>query len=194
MTEKHINADWKLKLGNFLFKHRSFTPIPLILLVFVFFTPINMGTQNILVALAGLCISLLGEFIRILAVGFSYEGTSGRESYLRAENLNVTGIYSILRNPLYVGNFFIFAGIVLVFANLYALLVFSLFLILQYYFVILAEENYLLTQYGDRYREYCRQVRRLLPVFTRYIKNRNPFSLQKVVFKENDSLFNLLLI
>ncbi len=184
----------KLKLGNFLFRHRSFTPLPLILLVFIIFKPVDLGEKNIFINLAGILISMMGEMIRILAVGYSYEGTSGRESYLRADSLNVTGIYSVVRNPLYIGNFFMFTGIVAVFCNGYALLVFAFFLILQYYFVIVAEENYLKGEYGSEYKQYCREVRRIIPAFRGYISNRNPFNFKKVVFKENDSVFNMLVM
>jgi protein-S-isoprenylcysteine O-methyltransferase Ste14 len=185
---------WKLTLGNFLFKHRSFTPTPLIVLVFILFRPIDLGEKNIILNLGGLLVSFFGEFIRVLAVGYSFAGTSGRESYLRADALNVTGIYSIVRNPLYIGNFFMFSGLVAVFSNLYAVLVFGIFLILQYYFVILAEEDFLRGEYGEEYETYCKRVKRIFPTFGGYKKNRNPFNLRKVIFKENDSVFNMLVM
>jgi len=184
--------DWKLKLGNFLFKHRSFTPVPLIILVFIIFRPIDLGKNNIKINLVGLLISLLGEIVRVIAVGFAHTGTSGRESYLRADRLNISGIYSIVRNPLYIGNFFIFTGLVIVFFNIFAGLSFIIFLILQYYFVILAEENFLKEKYGLEYEVYCQQVKRIIPTFRGYKRNRTPFNLKKVIFKENDSIFNIL--
>lgn len=184
-------ANWKLSVGRFLFKHRSFTPVPLIVLVFIIFKPVDMGEQNIIINMGGLLISLLGEFIRVISVGYAYSGTSGRESYLRAENLNVTGIYSIVRNPLYIGNFFMFSGLVAVFSNIYAVLVFVVFLILQYYFVILTEENFLKETYGKDYETYCGRVRRIIPTFKHYERNRNRFDFRKVIFKENDSVFNM---
>jgi protein-S-isoprenylcysteine O-methyltransferase Ste14 len=186
--------NWKLKLGNFFFKHRSFTPIPLIILVFILFKPVNLEEKNIIINLAGLLISFLGETIRILAVGFSFEGTSGREMYLRADALNITGIYSLVRNPLYIGNFLMFTGLVVVFSNLFAVLVFALFIIWQYYFIILSEEEYLKGKYGQEYESYCTQVRRIIPTFKGYKRNRNPFNLKKIIFKENDSIFNMLMM
>jgi protein-S-isoprenylcysteine O-methyltransferase Ste14 len=186
--------NWKIKVGNVLFKHRSFTPIPLIGLVFIIFKPVNLNEKNIILNLAGLLISLLGETIRIFAVGYSFTGTSGRETFLRADALNTTGIYAIVRNPLYIGNFLMFTGIVIVFSNVFAVLVFTLFLILQYYFIILSEENFLKEKYGESYETYCRQVRRIMPTFKNYKGNQNPFSLKKVLFKENDSIFNMLMM
>ena len=87
-----------------------------------------------------------------------------------------------------------FTGIVIVFANIFAALVFALFLILQYYFIILSEETFLKEKYGEIYVTYCRQVRRILPTFKNYKGNQNPFSLKKVIYKENDSIFNLLMM
>ncbi len=186
--------NWKLKLGNLLFKHRSFTPIPFIVMVFIFFKSLNLEEKNIVVNIAGLLVSIAGEIIRIIAVGYAHSGTSGRESFLRAEHLNTTGIYSIVRNPLYIGNFFIFSGLIVVFSNILALMIFSHFLIAQYYFIILAEENFLKKEYGSDYENYCSRVRRILPALKDYKKNKNSFKLKKVIFKENDSLFNLLVI
>ena len=186
--------NWKLKVGNFLFKHRSFTPIPLIIIVFIIFKPVDLNEKNIILNLAGLLVSLLGETIRIFAVGYSFTGTSGRETFLRADALNTTGIYAIVRNPLYIGNFFIFTGIVIVFSNVFAVFGFALFLILQYYFIILSEENFLKQKYGESYETYCSQVKRILPTFKNYKGNQNPFNLKKVILKENDSIFNILMM
>lgn len=186
--------NWKVKIGTFLFKYRSFTPIPLIILVFIIFKPIDRGENNILLNLSGIFISLLGEFLRIISVGYSFKGTSGRETFLRADALNTTGIYSVVRNPLYIGNFLMFTGIVIVFSNFLALMIFSVFLFLQYYFIIQAEENYLKGEYGRSYNNYCSQVRQIIPTFKNYRKNQNPFNLKKVIFKENDSIFNMLVM
>jgi len=186
--------DWKLKVGNFLFKHRSFTPIPLIIFVFVIFKPVDLGDKNGLINLSGIFISFLGEIIRIITVGYSFTGTSGREPFLRADALNTTGIYAIIRNPLYIGNFLMFTGIVIVYANVSAVFVFALFLILQYYFIILSEENFLQEKYGESYETYCRQVKRIIPGFKNYRKNQNTFSLSKVIYKESDSIFNMLMM
>jgi protein-S-isoprenylcysteine O-methyltransferase Ste14 len=185
---------WKIKVGNCLFKYRSFTPIPLIVMIFIIFKPAYLKEKDFFISLAGFLISLFGETIRILAVGFSFTGTSGRETYLKADALNTTGIYSLVRNPLYIGNYFMFTGLVIVFANIYAILTFTVFLILQYYFIILAEEDYLRKTHGGVYEIYCTEVRRIIPKFKNYKKNQNLFNPKKVIFKENDSLFNMLIM
>ncbi|MEN8222523.1 MAG: isoprenylcysteine carboxylmethyltransferase family protein [Acidobacteriota bacterium] len=183
-----------LKIGNFLFKYRSFTPIPLILIVFIFFKPvIDSDMDNILTAI-GLLVLIFGEYIRILSVGYSFSGTSGRENFLRADNLNVSGIYSIVRNPLYIGNLLIYTGLLIVYSNFYALLFFDLLLILQYFFIIRAEESYLEKTYGEEYKKYKNSVYSIFPLFSNYIKPENKFNPLKVLLKENDSVFNALVI
>jgi len=185
--------DWRVSAGDFLFKYRSFTQLPLMLSVFIFFRPQDRGAYNVFIDIAGLIISVAGEFIRIITVGYAYEGTSGRESYLRADALNTSGIYSIVRNPLYIANFFIFSGLAVVFSNWITLIVFALCLILQYYFIIHAEEEFLKKKYSRDYEDYCRKVNRIFPRFKYYCPNRVSFNLKKVVFKENDSVFNMLM-
>ena len=162
--------------------------------VFLFFRPLSYGGFDPYLIWGGLAVSFLGEFIRVLAVGFAYTGTSGRENYLRADDLNHTGIYSIVRNPLYIGNVLMFSGLLIVFANWWALLFFNIFLITQYYFIILSEENYLQQKYGDSFNDYCSFINRVIPKCKYYQKPALPFDGRKVFFKENDSVFNMLMV
>jgi protein-S-isoprenylcysteine O-methyltransferase Ste14 len=180
---------WPLQLGKFLFRFRTFTPLPLIVLTFVFFRPLSPAPAW---SWVGLALALLGEGIRVASVGFAGSGTSGRESFLKADSLNTSGLYSLARNPLYWGNMLIFAGLLTVFANPFALALFVVFLFLQYHFIVLAEESFLREQHGPAYENYCRRIRRWLPRFDRHAPPGRPFDLKKVLFKENDSCFNLL--
>ena len=181
---------WPLRLGKFLFRFRSFTPLPLSLFTFLFFKPLSSAP---LWTVIGLIVASAGEGIRIVSVGYAHSGTSGRESYLRADSLNATGLYSLVRNPLYWGNLLIFTGLLIAFANPWALALFVVFLFVQYHFIVLAEESYLQEQHGLAYEYYCKQVRRWLPRFNRWAPPAGRFDWKKVLFKENDSCFNLLL-
>ena len=57
-------------------------------------------------------VSLIGEIIRILTVGFAPKNTSGRNTVdgQIADELNTTGIYSIITPPPLSGKFFHVAG------------------------------------------------------------------------------------
>lgn len=181
---------WPLRIGKFLFKFRSFTPLPLILLTFVFFKPVS---NSPLWTAIGIAVACAGEGIRFISVGYAGSGTSGRENFLKAESLNSTGLYSLVRNPLYWGNIFIFAGLLTVYAQPLALAVFIAFLFIQYHFIVLAEEEFLLQQHGRAYDDYCGRVNRWVPRFNGYARPVQSFAGRKVFFKENDSCFNLLL-
>ena len=110
-----------------------------------------------------------------------------------AESVNTSGLYSLVRNPLYWGNGLIFAGLLIVFANPWALTLFAVFLFLQYHFIVLAEESYLRERHGAAYLEYCGRVRRWLPRPALWTAPTGRFDWRKVLLKENDSAFNLLL-
>ena len=113
------------------------------------------------------------------------------ESYLKGRDLNTSGLYSLVRNPLYWGNGLLFAGPADRLRPAVALAVFILFLFLQYHFIVLAE-GILPARYGSEFEGLlfaastagCRAPHYVAPGALR---------LAKVFFKENDSCFNLLL-
>ena len=181
---------WSLRIGKFLFKFRSFTPLPLIALTFIFFKPL---APEPLWTVIGLLLAFAGEGVRMVSVGYAGSGTSGRENFLKAESLNSRALYSLVRNPLYWGNMLIFAGLLTLFAHPVSLVLFVAFLFLQYHFIVLAEEDFLLRLHGQAYSDYCARVRRWLPRFDAYARPGHRFDARKVFFKENDSCFNLLL-
>lgn len=180
---------WKIRIGDFFFKYRAVSPIPFILILFFFFTPRDLGESNILVNLIGFAVVILGLSTRIIAVGYSHMGTSGRENFLRAENLNHDGIYSMTRNPLYLGNFLVYNGLLIVFASPWAFIPFNIYLVVLYTFIIHSEENYLKGQYGEKFLEYMKRTPRFVPGFSNFRKPENRFSLKKVLFKEKNSVY-----
>jgi len=55
-----------------------------------------------------IALSMFGFIIRAIAIGTTPKGTSGRNTKEGqvAESLNTKGIYSMVRHPLYLGNYF----------------------------------------------------------------------------------------
>lgn len=83
----------------------------------VYFTDtsgLTVQTKTILTGLA-IFLSVLGFWIRSVAIATTPKGTSGRNTKEGqvAESLNTTGIYSMIRHPLYLGNYLMWIGIVL---------------------------------------------------------------------------------
>ena len=107
--------------GDFLFRNRSY--LPLIVLVIGLGVYISTKyyeidsatetgfTESYELICLGVC--LLGLLIRIITVGHSPKNTSGRNTKEGqiADVLNTTGMYSVVRHPLYVGNFFMWLGV-----------------------------------------------------------------------------------
>ncbi len=98
-----------MNIPNFFFKYRSFTPLPLALGILYFSSP------NHAVLEAGIVLLVLGEFIRIWSV--QYAGGATRTPAVGAPFLCTSGPFSMVRNPLYIGNMMIYTSFVLIAGN-----------------------------------------------------------------------------
>lgn len=78
-----------------------------------------------------------------------------------AGKLITKGIFSITRNPIFLYINIYFLGTFLVYSNLFFLITMILVFI-GVHFQILQEEKFLLSYYGNEYREYIRKVRRYI--------------------------------
>lgn len=80
----------------------------------------------------------------------------------KASNLVTDGIYSISRNPMYVGLLFILAGYGFHLGNLLTLSVLPVFMAYMNRYQIIPEEEVIQEKFGDRYLRYKSEVRRWL--------------------------------
>ena len=98
---------------------------------------------------------MFGELIRIWAV--SYAGGKTRTRKVGAPELCTSGPYSFTRNPLYLGNMFMYIGISIIAGApniiLMISIIFSFFLI-QYTFIVSLEEETLTALFGEQYINY----------------------------------------
>lgn len=184
--------------GNWLFRRRSWLPVFLVAagIAVMYLTNRQAIIFDLHDELIFLGISLFGEAIRIFTVGFAPRNTSGRNTQAGqvADELNTTGIYSIVRHPLYVGNFFMWLGPVLFIRTF----VFDVFFVLVYWLyyerIMFAEEQFLRKRFGDTYDKWSESVRAVIPRLNGYIKPRLPFSLRSVLRREYNSFFNVFLM
>ncbi|HRS53931.1 MAG TPA: DUF1295 domain-containing protein [Bacteroidales bacterium] len=107
-----------VRTGNFLFKNRSFIPLFLYVIatIAIIISPFEICTfNNVWWSMLCFAISIFGLIIRALTIGYTPAGTSGRNTKEGqiAETLNTTGMYSIVRHPLYLGNFIMWLGLIL---------------------------------------------------------------------------------
>jgi protein-S-isoprenylcysteine O-methyltransferase Ste14 len=187
-----------IKQGNWLFKYRSYLPIVLLafVLVSMWFQRNSYQSVNLIFDMCCFIVSLCGESIRVLAVGYAADSTSGRNTKQQvAAEINQTGIYSLLRHPLYVGNFFMWFGIALFVQICWILPVFVFIYWLYYERIILAEENYLTLKFGDAYASYAARTSCILPLnFKSYLPDKYVFRIRKVLRQENSSLYGVIIV
>jgi protein-S-isoprenylcysteine O-methyltransferase Ste14 len=146
-----------------IFKYRSYTPIPFLLVMIWFAQP------TVLSLVAGCAVVFTGELIRFW--GVSIAGAETRTTGTVGGTFLITnGPFSYVRNPLYVGNMMLYAGVGIMSMALFPwmLLVAISWFYLQYYLIVTREEEYLAATFGGEFDEYRRNVRRFVPRLTPY--------------------------
>lgn len=145
-------------LRQFLFRYRSYTPIPFLVVMVAFAQPTAVSFS------AGLAVTVFGELIRFW--GVAYAGLLTRVTgNVGAPSLIVAGPFARMRNPLYVGNMILYAGIGIMSNALVPWLVLAAaaYFLFQYWMIVSLEENFLAKEFGEEYTEYHRAVPRFLP-------------------------------
>ncbi len=184
-----------LSFGRVLFKFRSVTPLPILaLLVWLLWRsrgaagPGGLLIDELLDLVgAGLCI--LGESLRFYVTGWVPDGTSGQNDRLEASVLNTRGPYAFVRNPLYVGNFFIVLGLLCIAHDPFVYAVGLGFFFGEYFFIIRAEEDFLRGRFAHAFDDYCakvpRWIPRLSPAFTGTLRE-GTFDWRRALKKEHN--------
>lgn len=177
------------KEGNWLFKHRGQLPVVLFLLAVpaVYFTSYEGISQPMVKVInyTAYVLSILGFIVRSYTIGTTPRGTSGRNTAEQvAEQLNHSGIYSIVRHPLYLGNYLMWIGIVLFTKNISFTVIVSLMYWLYYERIMFAEERFLERKFGRPYLEWSDSVPAFIPQFSAFVKSDIPFSIKSVLRRE----------
>ncbi|MDG1842379.1 MAG: isoprenylcysteine carboxylmethyltransferase family protein [Crocinitomicaceae bacterium] len=173
----------KKKIGNLLFKYRGQFPLFIVLISIPFvYNERKIESSSLLFEIFfSLLLVFLGHAIRSLVVGHRNLHSSGKNRDQQvAEKLNTTGIYSMLRHPLYFGNFFIWIGLLTFIQNLYFLLLGVLFFLFLYYFIFFVEEEYLRVKFKDEHKKWAKKTPIFLPSFSNYKKPQGSFNWKMV--------------
>jgi len=184
--------------GNWLFKRRSWLPVIMVVagIVMMYLGNRQAILFDLSVEMIFLGVSMLGQIIRIITVGFAPKNTSGRNTSggQIADELNVTGVYSLVRHPLYVGNFFMWLGPVLFLRSAWFTIVFGLVYWLYYERIMFAEEQYLRKKFGEAYDKWSEKVSAFIPFSFHFIPPKLPFSFRNVLKREYNSFVNIFVI
>lgn len=185
--------------GNYLFKYRSYLPLIILVVGLAVYAyekytsidePINETFEFWwVITCIGVC--MFGLIIRIYTVGHTPKNTSGRNTTEGqvADELNSTGIYSLVRHPLYVGNFFMWLGIGMLTQNTWFAVAFIFVYWVYYERIMYAEEQFLRKKFGESYVDWASKLPAFMPNFTNFKKAKYPFSWKKVLKKEKDGFF-----
>ncbi len=114
-----------------------------------------------IVIVAGALAAGLGALLRVWGAAYLGYGVV-HHGQMQAGRVMAAGPYRFVRNPLYLGGWFMMASISLLMPPTGAL--FTMVLVTVFYLrLILGEEAFLAARLGEPYREYLREVPRLLP-------------------------------
>ena len=185
-----------MDIRDFFFRNRGYTPIPLAIIILTF------ASIKIELLPIGVILVVTGELLRLNCV--RYAGGETRTLKVGASVLCSSGPFAYLRNPLYLGNVIIYAGMVLIAGGefVWILLPATLtFFFLEYGLIISLEEETLRKKFNEEYGEYLSMVPRLIPRVTPWKGGSEtvPMTIEKTLRTEKRTLqiiggFILLLI
>lgn len=111
---------------------------------------------------AGAGVLLLGVGLNLWGARTMIRSQTPINPYRPVAGVVTRGPFRITRNPLYVGLYLVYLGIVLMLNTAWGLVLFGMLVLVMHYGVIRREERYLTEKFGDAYRDYCTRVRRYL--------------------------------
>jgi protein-S-isoprenylcysteine O-methyltransferase Ste14 len=192
------------KRGNWLFRYRGSIPLIILIIGFALFIWRKIHPETFILGeppqetyyeYACLLVSLLGLSIRVYTVGHTPKHTSGGNVKQQlAQILNTTGSYSLVRHPLYLGNFFMWFGSALLTGHIWFIIVFCLAYWLYYERIMFAEEQFLRRKFGDPYIEWGNTAPAFVPFFKAFKRPVEPFNWRKVLRKEKNGFAAVFLI
>jgi protein-S-isoprenylcysteine O-methyltransferase Ste14 len=145
------------KAGSWLFCHRSLLALPTIPIIIAGLWSFRyLGNSRLLDEwwdAACLVTSYFGLAVRILTVGYVPRRTSGRNTKAQVANtLNTTGMYSLMRHPLYLGNYLAVLGLAMFFHTWWMALIITCIYVLYYERIILPKNPSCANGSGPRLR------------------------------------------
>lgn len=190
--------------GNWLFRKRGVLPLIILIVgllvnIFLKYQPAIIRevitNHRMLYEFLCLIICFLGLAIRVFTVAYTPKGTSGRNVDKQlADSLNTKGIYSVVRHPLYLGNYFMWLGVSLLTCNLWFVLFFTLIYWIYYTAIMFAEEQFLRNKFGQAYLDWASKTPAIIPNFKLYQKSDLYFSWRKVLKKEKNGFVAIFLV
>lgn len=117
---------------------------------------LSMGERIVI----GAILIAAGLALAISARGAFVSAGTNVEPWKPSTALVTAGIFGRLRNPMYVGGTLVLAGLAILLASDWMLVLTIIFVPLIHYGVVRREERYLAAKFGEPYVQYCKTVSR----------------------------------
>jgi protein-S-isoprenylcysteine O-methyltransferase Ste14 len=132
-----------------------------------------------------LAVALAGLAVRVAAVGTAPAGTSERSTTNpRASMLRTTGLYSVVRHPLYIGNTLTAVGLACFTTVWYLPVIVALVGVLYHERIAAREEVFLEGRFGDEFLGWADRVPATIPRLAGYVPSTTPFVWRRVLGRE----------
>jgi len=151
-SEQSTAARW----GAVLFRNRGWLPV--LFLIVPLLAPGHLTAHRWII---GGVIIAIGEAIRL--AGVAAAGTVTRRRSRNVQRLVTYGIFSWVRNPLYVGNFLVWMGFAVISGVLWFIPVAAVIFAIEYTLIVRYEEGVLETIFGQEYLAYKQRTPRWFP-------------------------------
>ncbi|MGH7789361.1 MAG: methyltransferase family protein [Candidatus Binatia bacterium] len=155
-----------LAYGRFVFRHRNALVPVTVGLTLLFTRPrpfLGDPRADALLDALGIAVALSGQALRVLVIGLAYIQRGGKNKQIAADRLVCNGLFAHCRHPLYVGNFLLFVGLMLIWNSPAAYVVVVGLVALSLWAMASAEEAFLARKFGAEYTAYCARVNRFVP-------------------------------
>ena len=191
--------------GARLFKYRGQIPV----LIFALAIPILFFTCQklyasitvtnfhspvyVLCTIISVLLVIAGLALRAYTVCTTPKGTSGRNTAQQvADHLNTKGIYSVVRHPLYLANYLIWAGLLVYTMNAFAFIIVSLIYWIYYERIMMTEEAFLRGKYGDDFEQWASKVPAFFPKWSLYEGGMLQFSWKTFIRREYATVMSVV--
>ena len=175
--------------GDRLFRRRGQLPL-LLLPVFALGLldarlPATLAPGDRAWQVAAVALALGGLLIRVIAIGTAPAGTSERSTTSpRASSLRTSGLYSLVRHPLYAGNTVTAVGLAAFTTRWYVPVIVLLLGLLYHERIAAREEAFLEERFGEEFTRWADEVPAAIPRLSNYVRSDTPFVWRRVLGRE----------
>jgi protein-S-isoprenylcysteine O-methyltransferase Ste14 len=175
--------------GEWLFRWRSYVPfvfvLPFIVALYGYQWPFKNYVNYQIWSQSCFALSFLGLLIRCITIGYAPAKTSGRNTSRQiADELNTTGMYSLVRHPLYLGNFLIGLGVSLAPFVWWLPVMYCLLFCSYYERIMFTEEAFLRSMFGEKFEDWAAVTPAFFPRSLKWRRPELSFSFRNVLRRE----------